>query len=144
MRYPVKYVKGLSEKDKLTHKKEMDRRKKAWKERKFDAFREHKPRKLESYRHKKSPWVQQFHRLYPRTPLTKASAIRDEFGVRVSEQATILKKGMGAYMSSGSRPGQTGRSWALARLASVLLGGPACTYDLPKAKCAALARRRIR
>ena len=39
MRYPVKYVKGLSEKDKLTHKKEMDRRKKAWKFRSFDAFR---------------------------------------------------------------------------------------------------------
>ena len=36
---------------------------------------------------------------------------------------------MGAYYSSGSRPNQTKHSWAYARLASVLMNGPARNYD---------------
>ena len=36
---------------------------------------------------------------------------------------------MGAYVSSGSRPNQTASSWAFARLASVLLFGPAARID---------------
>jgi hypothetical protein len=46
---------------------------------------------------------------------------------------TILKKGRGAYASSGSRPTVTGRGgtdqWAYARLASVLTGGKALAVD---------------
>jgi len=41
----------------------------------------------------------------------------------------ILDKGRGAYFSSGSRPNQTPESWARARLASVLMGGPARKVD---------------
>ena len=36
---------------------------------------------------------------------------------------------MGAYYSSGSRPNQTPTSWGLARLASVILNGPARRID---------------
>ena len=42
----------------------------------------------------------------------------------------ILKKGMGAYYSSGSRPNQTAQSWSRARLASVIMNGPARRVDL--------------
>ena len=41
----------------------------------------------------------------------------------------IVKKGMGAYYSSGSRPNQTAHSWGRARLFSALSGGPASKID---------------
>jgi len=41
----------------------------------------------------------------------------------------IVRKGKGAYYSSGSRPNQTATSWARARLASALIGGPAAKVD---------------
>ena len=41
----------------------------------------------------------------------------------------VLRKGRGAYFSSGSRPNQTPDSWARARLASVILGGNARKSD---------------
>ena len=41
----------------------------------------------------------------------------------------IIKKGKGAFYSSGSRPNQTPFSWGLARLASVILGGPSRKVD---------------
>ena len=41
----------------------------------------------------------------------------------------ILNKGRGAYYSSGSRPNQSADSWAYARLASVLMNGPARKVD---------------
>ena len=41
----------------------------------------------------------------------------------------ILDKGRGAYYSSGSRPNQTADSWAYARLASSITGGPASAVD---------------
>jgi hypothetical protein len=41
----------------------------------------------------------------------------------------IVKKGEGAYFSSGSRPNQTGLSWGYARLASSITGGKASAVD---------------
>jgi len=40
-----------------------------------------------------------------------------------------VKKGEGAYYSSGSRPNQTAQSWGYARLASALTGGPSSVID---------------
>jgi hypothetical protein len=41
----------------------------------------------------------------------------------------IVRKGEGAYFSSGSRPNQTSQSWGLARLASSITGGKASAVD---------------
>ena len=41
----------------------------------------------------------------------------------------IVRKGEGAYYSSGSRPNQTPQSWGLARLASAVTGGKAAAVD---------------
>ena len=41
----------------------------------------------------------------------------------------ILDKGMAAYFSSGSRPNVSKEQWAYARLASVIMGGPARKVD---------------
>ena len=49
-----------------------------------------------------------------------------QFDGKVDE---IVKKGQGAYYSSGSRPNQTGHSWGRARLASSITGGKASAVD---------------
>jgi hypothetical protein len=41
----------------------------------------------------------------------------------------ILSKGRGAYYSAGSRPNVSASQWAYARLASVIMGGPARKVD---------------
>jgi hypothetical protein len=41
----------------------------------------------------------------------------------------IVKKGEGAYYSSGSRPNQTAKSWGLARLASSITSGKSAAVD---------------
>ena len=40
-----------------------------------------------------------------------------------------MRKGEGAYYSSGSRPNQTSQSWGLARLASSITSGKAAAVD---------------
>ena len=41
----------------------------------------------------------------------------------------IMRKGQGAYYSSGSRPNQIAHSWGYARLASSITGGKAAAVD---------------
>jgi len=73
---------------------------------------------------------------------THVVAFEKKYGKKISDYAWIdknllkragieqvLNKGRGAYFSSGSRPKQSAESWARARLASVLMGGPARKVD---------------
>ena len=48
---------------------------------------------------------------------------------KLSGLKQIMKKGQGAYYSSGSRPNQTAHSWGYARLASSVTGGKASAVD---------------
>ena len=74
----------------------------------------------------RSPWAKKFEDKYG-YPITDLSKVKREFpGVDVD---TILRKGRGAYMSSGSRPNVSSSAWAYARLASALMGGPASKVD---------------
>jgi hypothetical protein len=50
-------------------------------------------------------------------------------GCKLSALEQIVKKGEGAYFSSGSRPNQTAQSWGLARLASALTAGKSAAVD---------------
>jgi len=50
-------------------------------------------------------------------------------GCSVEALKKIVRKGEGAYYSSGSRPNQTPQSWGLARLASAVTGGKASKVD---------------
>jgi hypothetical protein len=74
----------------------------------------------------RSTWVVKFQEKhgFPITDLAKVKKAYPNADVE-----TILKKGAGAYASSGSRPNQTSYSWKFARLASALLGGPAAKVD---------------
>jgi len=84
--------------------------------------------KLESFKSKRSSHVIKFEKKY-KTKITDEKFINDNI-LKKQGQLEILKKGMGAYYSSGSRPNQTPESWAYARLASVIMNGPARKVDM--------------
>lgn len=50
-------------------------------------------------------------------------------GCSIQSLKQIIRKGEGAYYSSGSRPNQTAQSWGIARLASALTSGKASAVD---------------
>tara|TARA_R110002072_G_scaffold8207_5_gene42900 strand:- start:805 stop:1287 length:483 start_codon:yes stop_codon:yes gene_type:complete len=83
--------------------------------------------KLKSFESKRSPWVSKFEKKYG-FPITDKVKINKTL-LSTTGINQVIKKGMGAYVSSGSRPNQTASSWAFARLASVLLFGPAARID---------------
>jgi hypothetical protein len=58
-------------------------------------------------------------------------------GCSLSALKQIVRKGEGAYYSSGSRPNQTPQSWGLARLASSITAGKsaAVDYDILEKGC---------
>lgn len=76
---------------------------------------------------KRSSWVEKFESKYGYKINQKAKIAKEIISKEGIEQ--ILSKGKGAYYSAGSRPNQTATSWSLARLASVILGGPARRID---------------
>ena len=83
--------------------------------------------KLSSFKSKKSSWIKKFEKKYG-TKITDSNFIHKNI-ITKKGQKLIINKGMGAYYTSGSRPNQTPQSWGLARLASVLLKGPAYKID---------------
>ena len=83
--------------------------------------------KLESFKSKRSTDVEKFEKKYG-YKISNLSRISKEIITRTGINK-ILEKGRGAYFSGGSRPNQTPESWALARLASVIMNGPARKVD---------------
>ena len=62
-------------------------------------------------------------KVLPSKELAKAT------GCSINALNQIVKKGEGAYFSSGSRPNQTAQSWGYARLASALTAGKSAAVD---------------
>ena len=83
--------------------------------------------KLKSFKSKESPFVTKFKNKYG-TVITNKKFIHDNI-ITYTGQKKIIEKGQAAYFSSGSRPNQSPASWSNARLASVIMGGPALKVD---------------
>ena len=83
--------------------------------------------KLDSFKSKRSGHVANFEKRYG-YKISNFSRISKEIITKKGIDE-IMSKGRGAYYSSGSRPNQTPTSWALARLASVIMGGKARQVD---------------
>jgi len=77
---------------------------------------------------KRSSYVIKFEKKY-KTKITDEDFIHKNIITRTGQQK-IMDKARGAYFSGGSRPNQTPASWAFARLASVIVGGPARKIDI--------------
>ena len=83
--------------------------------------------KVKSFQSKRSSLVERFEKKYG-YKISNLSRISKEI---ISKKGIdeIMNKGRGAYYSGGSRPNQTAQSWALARLAGVILNSPARKVD---------------
>ena len=119
---PKKYTKGLSRKDKKKQIKYIKTAKKQYKNKKYID----RP-KLKSYKNKSSSWTKLFKDKYGN--ITKLKDISKATDIPKKALMAVLKKGRGAYYSSGSRPNQTAESWAKARMYSYIMGGPTRKYD---------------
>ena len=84
--------------------------------------------KVESFKSKRSSNVAAFEKKY-KTKISDFDFISKNI-IKKKGIDEIIAKGKAAYFSSGSRPNQTPTSWALARLASVIMGGAARKVDM--------------
>ena len=83
--------------------------------------------KVKSFQSKRSSWVKKFEDKY-NTKISNTAFISKNIISRTGIDK-IMAKGRAAYFNGGSRPNQTPTSWALSRLASVILNGPARKVD---------------
>lgn len=120
--FPKKYTARLSRKDKKKQLTQLRKLKRAYSKGKYL----NRP-KLKSYKKKESGWTTKFHKLYPEAKSIKQVAK----AVKIPEKALreVIKKGKGAYYSSGSRPNQTASSWGKARMYAYILGSPTRKFD---------------
>jgi hypothetical protein len=122
---PIRYLpKSLSKKDK---KKQISMLKKSQKMYKNKKYYTRKP--LASYKNKTSKHIINAQKIYKINKILPNKELAKATGCSISALKKIVKKGQGAYFSSGSRPNQTGQSWGLARLASSITAGKAAAVD---------------
>ena len=125
IKVPLRYLpSSLTPKDKRKQAKMLLRSKKNYKNGKY-----YTRKKIASYPVKPSPHVIRAKKRYDIDSLQPTRALARKTGCSLSALKEIVRKGEGAYFSSGSRPSQTGPSWGLARLASSLTGGKAAAVD---------------
>ena len=132
-RFPVRYLpSGLTKKDKKKQIKMLMKSKKLYKKNKYYT-RKH----LSSYKNKKSNHILNARKIYNIQNVKPTKELAMKTGCKLSALKKIVKKGEGAYFSSGSRPNQTAQSWGLARLASSITSGKsaAVDYDIIKKGC---------
>jgi len=84
---------------------------------------------LSSYKNKTSKHIQNAQKIYKIQKITPSNELAKKTGCSLSALNQIVRKGEGAYFSSGSRPNQTAQSWGLARLASSITAGKAAAVD---------------
>jgi hypothetical protein len=123
--FPSRYIpENLTRKDKEKQYKMLLKSKKLYKDKKY-----YTRKNVSSYKNKKSNHIVNARRIYNITTIRPNKELALKTGCSVSALKQIVKKGEGAYYSSGSRPNQTPQSWGLARLASAITAGKAAAVD---------------
>ena len=122
---PVRYLPfRLTRKDKAKQARALSRSRKAYKVGKYYT----RP-KIASFKSQKSNHILRAEKMYRVNSIVPNQELARKTGCSIAALKDIVKKGEGAYYSSGSRPNQTARSWGLARLASSITGGKASAVD---------------
>ena len=125
IKYPVRYVpRSLSKNDETKQLNMIAKSKRLYKQGRFFTRKQ-----LSSYKHRKSNHLSNARKIYGVDNISPNSELAKKTGCSLSALKQIVKKGEGAYYSSGSRPNQTPQSWGLARLASSLTAGKAAAID---------------
>jgi len=123
--FPIRYLpKSLTRRDKNTQINMLLKSRRQYKKDKY-----YTRKRIPSYKNKKSNHILNAYNMYNITSLTPNEELSKKTGCSVSALRKIVKKGEGAYYSSGSRPNQTAQSWGLARLASSLTSGKSASVD---------------
>jgi hypothetical protein len=86
-------------------------------------------KRLSSYKSKTSSHIKDALRIYNVPVIDATNELSRASGCSKTTLKKIIRKGEGAYFSSGSRPNQTAQSWGKARLASSLTSGKAAAVD---------------
>jgi len=125
MKYPKRYLpKQLSKKDKQKQLSMLNKSRKLYKKHKYFTRK-----KVSSFHSKPSNHIANAKKIYGVDKITPSKELSQATGCSIDSLKQIVKKGEGAYYSSGSRPNQTPQSWAYARLASAITGGKASLVD---------------
>ena len=133
LKVPRRYLPSLKEiKDMQKQVKMLMKSRKQYKKGKFFTRK-----KLKSYKSKPSSHVTDARKIYGIENVTPNKELAKKTGCSLSALKQIVRKGQGAYYSSGSRPNQTSQSWGLARLASSITAGKsaAVDYDILEKGC---------
>jgi hypothetical protein len=124
MNIPERYIpKTLKREDREKQIKNIRKSRKLYQQGKY-IVRPH----LDSFHSRPSSHVERAKKMYHVNSIKASKKLSKKSGCSLSALRKILNKGRGAYYS-GSRPNQTPESWARARLASALTGGPASKID---------------
>lgn len=122
---PIKYVpKRLTAADKKRQINALRTSKRMYKRREY-----HTRKRVKSFTSKPSKHLLNVRKIYGVNRVTPNAELSRKTGCSVSALKQIVRKGEGAYYSSGSRPNQTAQSWGLARLASAITAGKAASVD---------------
>ena len=133
LKIPMRYLpKQLTKKDKQTQFKMLMKSKNMYKKNKY-----YTRKNISSYKNQKSKHIINARKIYNIQNIYPNKELAMKTGCKLEALKQIVKKGEGAYYSSGSRPNQTPQSWGLARLASSLTSGKsaAVDYDIIKKGC---------
>jgi hypothetical protein len=133
IKLPTKYLPSLKEiKDSAKQVKMLLKSRKQYKKGKFFTRK-----KIKSYKSKPSNHITDARKIYGIENVAPNKELAKKTGCSLSALKQIVRKGQGAYYSSGSRPNQTSQSWGLARLASSITAGKsaAVDYDILEKGC---------
>lgn len=130
---PIRYLPNtLTTKDKGKQLRMLLQSRKLYKNNKY-----YTRKNVGSYTSKKSNHIKNAQKMYGINKITPNKELSIKTGCSIDALEQIVKKGEGAYFSSGSRPNQTAQSWGLSRLASSITSGKsaAVDYDILKKGC---------
>ena len=125
LKFPLRYLPfNLSKKDKQQQVKMLNKSRKLYKKGKY-----YTRKNLSSYNTKVSKHIINARKIYGIKKIKPSAELARKTGCSLSALKQIVKKGEGAYYSSGSRPNQSAQSWGLARLASSITAGKSAAVD---------------
>lgn len=145
MKYLLRYLpKKLTQKDKKKQARMLLKSRKMYKKGQY-----YTRRKVSSFKSKKSIHIQNANNMYNVEKIGATNELANATGCSKKALSEIIRKGEGAYYSSGSRPNQTAQSWGVARLASAITSGKAAAVDFnilqkgckPHSKALSLAKK---
>lgn len=114
----------LSRRDQTRQRKELTKSRRLYKKGKY-----YTRKMMRSFKSKPSKHLERAAALYHVDKIRPTRELSRRTGCSLKGLRQIVKKGEGAYYSSGSRPNQTPQSWGNARLASAITGGNASQVD---------------